>query len=150
MNKTLIILGALVLASMLVIKSKKTQNVIIVGGCVLLGVGLFFSKSAKSKAPEAKVEAPSSGGGGGDLGSKLSENGWLFFGNNGCPWCTKQKEALGDGHKSVFVDVNSEDGANVVKALQVEIEGVPHWFNKNTKKSFSGFRPEEELAKLLQ
>jgi hypothetical protein len=139
MNKTLIVLGILVLSALLFLKSKKFRNVVIVGGVGLLLLGfLTKDKEGKPGFPELNIS------------NKLAGQGWIFFGNNQCPWCTKQKKELGDGFEAVFVDVQSAAGKAKLKELKVEVEGVPHWFNKNTKKAFSGFRPGEELAKLLQ
>ena len=75
------------------------------------------------------------------LGKKLKDGGWVFYGREGCPWCTKQKVELGDLMASItYVDC----GENPEECKKAKVEGVP--FFSNGSVSFSGFHKKEDLA----
>jgi glutaredoxin len=78
----------------------------------------------------------------------------ILFSREGCPWCTKAKEACnqaGVADVIQIVDITTPEGQELAgKVLPPGTSGVPAWFSMATKKHVVGFKPIEQLVQELQ
>ena len=166
MNTSLVILGVVILAGLFLIKNKSLSNVLIFLGIAALVLGICVPQKSKEIGEKVVQKGKKVAEKGGEivvqegadlvesysnsLCGQLKEKGWIFFGNNQCPWCTKQKSELGEEFGLVFVDVQSPQGQEIIGALGINVDGVPYWHNPKLKKSAPGFQDKEKLKNLIQ
>ena len=94
------------------------------------------------------------GGGGGGLVELIQGLQIVLFAREGCPWCTKAKEACAQAgvmDAIQVVDITSPEGAQMAgQMLPPGSSGVPAWVSMATKKSVVGFKPIDALVQELQ
>lgn len=78
----------------------------------------------------------------------LAARGWYFYSKPGCPWCSRQLEALGGSYPNVITCAGA--GAAVPKGALAcadpKITGYPFWYNVQSKESRTGFQDKAALA----
>ena len=84
-----------------------------------------------------------------ELAHCLVDKGALMYGFQGCPWCTKQEEDLGQEAWNVFkqnyVDCFSSQ-KNEARCAKEDVPAFPYWKFQNGK-ALRGYKPLEILAK---
>lgn len=66
----------------------------------------------------------------------------IMYGSESCPWCTRQKEELGNLWDTVKY-INCEENPDMCGA--VEVNALPTWVIKNSKSE--GFMKKDEFIK---
>lgn len=87
-----------------------------------------------------------------DIESQQSEI--ILFSRDGCPYCTMAKEAIEkEGLQSLIqiVDINTNEGRGLAdKLLPPGTGGVPAFVNVTNKKHLVGFKPNGQMAEILE
>ena len=94
------------------------------------------------------------GGGGGNLPSMIQGLQIVLFARDGCGYCTKAKEALGQygvAELIQVIDIMSPEGQQMAaQLLPPGTSGVPAWVSMATKKHTVGFGPQGLEAVIQQ
>ena len=78
----------------------------------------------------------------------LADNS-VLYGNEGCPWCDKQKEEFGqewDTFKSSYIECSSSRASKII-CEQEKISSYPTWKFKNGK-IVESYKPLDEIVKI--
>lgn len=78
---------------------------------------------------------------GANLGSKLSNAGWVLYSRDGCPWCTKQKAEFSAAELSSLKVVECLDNPACAEISG----GFPAWKNTKTGLVSNGYLTRDRL-----
>ena len=88
-----------------------------------------------------------------DLAKKLAAAGWTLYMREGCPWCTRQKQALGGRPYSRTVTCPGDGGARRLGPGTLScgnVSGYPHWHNPVTGEVRRGYQDGPKLAQMAR